>query len=103
MSSYATPATDGGAPLPLKSADISALFRRPANWFSSGRVRKRLYAKGFPHPMDRGLWSAEAVRRWMDSAGSNPEKTAPRSGHRRPARKKRANGYAPVGAAGAPH
>jgi hypothetical protein len=97
MSAYAEP--DGvGIPTPLTAADISTLFKKPAGWFGRDVVRKRLYAKGFPHPLERGLWSAVAVANWMASAGSNPAAVAPPSGRKpRPAPgRRRPNGYAPV-------
>ena len=89
---------------PLTAADIETVFRKPAGWFSRDRVRKRLYAKGFPHPFERGLWSAKAVADWLATAGSNPtgavpqrkaseQQTEPRP---RPTRRQRSNGYAPV-------
>ena len=94
-SAYIDPVAD---PLrPLTAADIETVFRKRAGWFGRDRVRKRLYAKGFPHPFERGLWSRKAVINWMASAGSNPRCTAP--GEKRPAkpgRKTRPNAYAPV-------
>jgi len=103
-SGYINPVAD---PLrPLTAADIEAVFYKPAGWFGRDRVRKRLYAKGFPHPFERGLWSAKAVADWLARAGSNPTGSPPRT-HRkaseasaepypRPARRQRTNGYAPV-------
>jgi hypothetical protein len=55
---------------PLTAADIETVFRKPAGRLGRDRVRKRLYAKGFPHPFERGLWSAKAVADWLASAGS---------------------------------
>jgi hypothetical protein len=58
-SAYIDPVAD---PLrPLTAGDIETAFGKPAGWFGRDRVRKRLYAQGFPHPFERGLWSAKAV------------------------------------------
>ena len=74
-SAYIDPVAD---PLrPLTAADIEKAFRKPAGCFGRDRVRKRLYAKGFPHPFERGLWSAKAVADWLASAGSNPTGSPP--------------------------
>src|SRR5687768_860548 len=91
---------------PLKPADIETVFCKPAGWFGRDRVRKRLYAKGFPHPFERGLWSAKAVADWLASAGSNPTGSPPRPPRKssepsaepptRPARRQRSNGYASI-------
>ena len=43
-------------------------FRKPAGWFGRDRVRKRLYAKGFPHPFERGLWSTKGGGRLAGDA-----------------------------------
>jgi len=103
-SAYLDPVAD---PLrPLTAADIERAFRKPAGWFGRDRVRKRLYAQGFPHPFERGLWSAKAVADWLATAGSNPTGAVSRPmlkpGERqaeprpRPTRRQRSNGYAPV-------
>ena len=103
-SAYIDPEAD---PLrPLTAADIESAFRKPAGWFGRDRVRKRLYAQGFPHPFERGLWSAKAVADWLATVGSNPTGAVPRplrkAGEQqaeprsRPARRQRNNGYAPV-------
>jgi hypothetical protein len=103
-SAYIDPVAD---PLgPLTAADIETAFRKPAGWFGRDRVRKRLYAKGFPHPFERGLWSAKAVADWLATAGSNPTSAVPRTLRKaseqqaeprpRPARRQRSNGYAPI-------
>jgi hypothetical protein len=90
---YVDPVAD---PLrPLTAADIETAFRKPRGWFGRDRVRKRLYARGFPHPFERGLWSAQAVADWLATAGINPDCSAPR--RRRPSRRQRPNSYAPVG------
>lgn len=78
----------------LTSADISALFQRRADWFQDYRVRRRLYAQGFPHPVQAGRWSPLAVRLWQQRAGENLAGAQP-ADHRRPRRRSRAaNGYA---------
>ena len=101
-SAYIDPVAD---PLrPLTAADIERAFRKPAGWFGRDRVRKRLYAQGFPHPFERGLWSAKAVADWLATAGSNPAGAVPRpkaserqaEPRPRPTRRQRSNGYAPV-------
>ena len=103
-SAYIDPEAD---PLrPLTAADIESAFRKPAGWFGRDRVRKRLYAQGFPHPFERGLWSAKAVADWLATAGSNPTGAVPRpmlkaserqaEPRPRPTRRQRSNGYAPV-------
>lgn len=82
----------------LTSAEISLLFCKPPGWFGRDRVRKQLYASGFPHPLYRGRWSAEAVANWMATAGSNPHGVSPKLPRtsRRSPNKRRPNGYAPV-------
>jgi hypothetical protein len=82
---------------PLTAADIETAFRKPRGWFGRDRVRKRLYARGFPHPFERGLWSAQAVADWLATAGINPDCSAPTAPRRRrPSRRQRPNSYAPV-------
>jgi hypothetical protein len=104
VSAYIDPVAD---PLrPLTAADIERAFRKPAGWFARDRVRKRLYARGFPHPFERGLWSAKAVADWLATAGSNPAGTVPRlmlkaserqaEPRPRPTRRQRSNGYSPA-------
>ena len=95
MNGYAPVEPD---PSLINSADISNLFGKAPGWFSRDRVRKSLYARGFPHPVVLGRWSAQAVANWMVIVGSNPHAVGPnppRKG-RRPASKRRPNGYAPV-------
>jgi len=83
---------------PLTAADIETVFRKPRGWFGRDRVRKRLYARGFPHPFERGLWSAQAVADWLATAGINPDCSAPTAPRRRrPSHRQRPNSYAPVG------
>lgn len=83
---------------PLTSADIETLFGKPAGWWDRDRVRKRYYAMGFPHPFERGMWSAEAIKAWMLTAGRNADRVAPKVKPKRkqaPRRPTRA-AYAPV-------
>jgi|ThiBiot_300_biof_2_1041535.scaffolds.fasta_scaffold123729_1 hypothetical protein len=61
----------------LTSADISRIFQREPGWFDRDRVRKALYAKGFPHPAVNGLWSPYAVRQWQMTIGQNPDAVPP--------------------------
>lgn len=93
---YTAPAVDD-ALRPLTAADLERdVFRKPKGWFGRDRNRKRLYAKGFPHPFERGLWSAQAVKTWLATAGNNPDGTVPRGHRPRASRKQRPNAYAPV-------
>lgn len=98
MSGYAEPATDATIPPPLTSAEISVqVFKQSPGWFASDRVRKRFYAKGFPRPYARGLWSAIAVARWYATAGTVAQVAAPKAA--KPPRKGRQRppvGYADV-------
>jgi hypothetical protein len=99
MNGYAPPPAREEFHLPafLTPADISTLFQKPAGWFNNHRVRKRLYANGFPHPCARARWSPLAVKQWMQRAGSNPEAlhADPRAkSNRRRRRGSRAGGYA---------
>ena len=95
MSSYTS--SDRVFPAPLTSADIASLFGKRPGWFDRHRVRKRLYAKGFPHPFDRGLWSAAAVEDWLAKAGRNPHQLHPReTGRCKPSARNRSNAYATV-------
>ena len=74
-SAYIDPVAD---PLrPLTAADIETAFCKPAGWFGRDRVRKRLYAKGFPHPFERGLWSAKAVAGLAGERWQQPDRLAP--------------------------
>lgn len=96
MNGYAP--VDGATLSVLTSAEISLLFRKPPGWFRRDRVRKQLYARGFPHPLFLGRWSAEAVANWIATAGSNPRSVGPNPPRkaRRSNGKHRPNGYAPV-------
>lgn len=89
-SGYAEPAP-GTVPDLLTAADIDRIFRKPAGWFSRGKVRRRLYGKGFPRPVEAGRWSPIAVRHWIDNPTppERPKPARPRAGA--------ANGYAAVG------
>jgi hypothetical protein len=71
-------------PAPLTSDDISRIFKKGPGWFDRDRVRKRLYAKGFPKPFERGLWSPKAVADWIINPVLPPK----------PERRRRPNGYA---------
>lgn len=71
-------------PPPMTSADISTLFGKSPSWFNRHSVRQRLYKRGFPHPFERGLWSATAVAIWYDTAGSNPGAVPPKPKRERP-------------------
>ncbi len=90
LAGYADPAP-GTVPDLLTSEDIDRIFRKPAGWFARGKVRRRLYGKGFPRCVERGRWSPIAVKAWL----SQPAQV------KRPARRRPAagseNGYAPIG------
>lgn len=102
MNGYAPSPKLAAAGQTFTSADIDRVFKREAGWFERDRVRKRLYAKGFPHPIDRGTWSAAAVFAWLQTAGNNPHNEPPPSKHRGTKRARRArrpaaaSGYAPA-------
>ncbi len=49
---------------------ISELFGKPADWFSRDRVRKSLYARGFPRPIIRGRWLRSAIDTWLERQGT---------------------------------
>ena len=66
-SAYIDPVVDPSGP--ITAADIETASRNPGGWLGRDRVRKRPYAKGFPNPFERGLWSAKAVADWLASAG----------------------------------
>jgi len=83
-------------PSPLTSAEISHLLKKSPGWFARDVVRKRFYAQGFPHPFERGLWSAKAVAEWLAAAGSNPHGVQPGERKKPASRRPRPNGYAPV-------
>ena len=57
-SAYIDPVVDPSGP--VTAADIETVARRPAGRLGRDRVRKRRYAKGFPHPLERELWFARA-------------------------------------------
>ena len=48
---------------------ISDLFGKPTLWFKRDRVRKALYARGFPLPVVRGRWLRSAVDAWFEHEG----------------------------------
>ena len=68
MNAY-TPATRSRL---VNAAQISAMFGKPADWFSRDRTRKRLNAKGFPQCVERGLWLRTAIESWMERIGTQP-------------------------------
>jgi hypothetical protein len=94
MSAYAD-IDAGDVPELLTIGDIDRLFKREPGWFARQRTQRRLYAKGFPHPCDRGRWSPLAVKTWMEGAGTNPDNVPPaiKRGRPRPRRSSR-SGYA---------
>jgi hypothetical protein len=86
MNAYADPRPSSRIEV-LTSEDISRIFKKGPAWFSRHSVRKRLYAKGFPKPFERGLWSPKAVADWI----ANPKPPAAK-----PRPKRRPNAYAEV-------
>lgn len=96
MSAYALPATHPDAIELIESGDIDTMFKRAPGWFQRHRVRRRLYAKGFPHPVERGRWSKPAVLDWAARAGANPDNVPPNVKPRRRQRRTAASGYAPA-------
>lgn len=98
MNAYAEPAPSPEPPDTLTPAEIDRLFKRKPGWFNHNDVRKRLYAKGFPHPASPGRWSKAAVSRWMATAGDNPAGKLPPPGSGTPLKRRprtgRANAYA---------
>jgi hypothetical protein len=57
----------------ISATDISKLFVKPEDWFSRDRVRKALYARGFPAPIIRGRWLRSAVETWMEKNGTRSQ------------------------------
>lgn len=98
MNGYALPAESPEAIELIESHDIDKVFKRALGWFARNRVRVRLYAKGFPHPVERGRWSKPAVLDWIARAGSNPDNVPPdvKPRRRRRQRTPAASGYAPT-------
>lgn len=58
------------APRLIDASCVSALFGKPAKWFERDRVRKALYARGFPVAVIRGRWSRSAVDTWLAKEGN---------------------------------
>jgi hypothetical protein len=54
---------------------IADLFGKPATWFKRDRVRKTLYARGFPLPVVRGRWLRSAVDTWFEREGRRCQQT----------------------------
>lgn len=96
MSGYVEPLDD--LLRPLTAADISTIIfkKKSPTWFDRHCNRKKLYARGFPHPFERGLWSVQAVKDWLATAGKNPDRLAPRARKARPREGRRVNAYAPA-------
>ncbi len=59
------------APRLIDANQVSRLFCKPACWFKRDRVRKALYARGFPRPIIRGRWSLGAVDNWLAKEGTH--------------------------------
>lgn len=53
----------------LNATQVAHLFSKPAHWFLRDRVRKALYARGFPRPVVRGRWLCSAVDSWLEREG----------------------------------
>ena len=58
------------APRLIDATGVSVLFGKPESWFKRNRVRRTLYARGFPRPVIRGRWSRRAVDSWLSSEGN---------------------------------
>jgi predicted DNA-binding transcriptional regulator AlpA len=56
----------------INSAEVCRLFGKNSDWFLRDRVRKSLYARGFPRPVIRGRWLASAVMDWLQREGNLP-------------------------------
>jgi predicted DNA-binding transcriptional regulator AlpA len=71
----------------IDATRISNFFGMPDSWFKRDRVRKALYARGFPLPVFRGRWLRSAVDAWLEREGK-------RSKHSEAARPKQTVGRA---------
>jgi hypothetical protein len=49
----------------IDACRVSLLFGKPAAWFKRNRVRKALYARGFPRAVIRDRRSRSAVDTWL--------------------------------------
>lgn len=56
-------------PYLIDAKSIAEAFGKPADWFVRDRVRKDLYARGFPAPVIRGRWLRTAVFAWIETQG----------------------------------
>jgi hypothetical protein len=61
----------------LTSRDVSRLMKKGDAWFAGARVRRELYARGFPRPRIRGRWSRAEVLAWINGAPPPPAAPAP--------------------------
>ena len=69
----------------IDATNISRVFGKPDSWFGRDRVRKALYARGFPLPVYRGRWLRSAVEAWLDREGKrskHSEAAAPKEPRR---------------------
>lgn len=75
------------APDPLeliKVRDIGPLFGQSPRWFYATRVRKRLYAAGFPRPVSRGTWRKRDVVAFIIKYSNATPSPPPRKRKRKP-------------------
>lgn len=61
----------------ITSREVSLMMGHGPLWFSRDRVRKRLNAKGFPQPVERGRWLRTAVEAWLHRVGNQTLAAAP--------------------------
>lgn len=54
----------------VDAAAVNNMFGKPHGWFSRNRVRKALYARGFPQPIIRGRWLRTAIESWCEREGN---------------------------------
>jgi hypothetical protein len=58
----------------IDATHVALLFSKPPSWFKRDRVRKALYARGFPAPVIRGRWSRSAIDSWLSKEGARAKK-----------------------------
>ena len=70
MTADATPAEIlAKSSLHITPAEIAQVFGRSHHWFRDHRVRRRLYAQGFPRSVSRGVWLRAAVKEFVERTG----------------------------------
>jgi hypothetical protein len=71
----------------IRSADISAMFGKPAGWFARDRTKKSLAQRGFPQSVIWGRWLRTAVEAWLEREGNRSEISTLRARSTRPSSK----------------